>query len=335
MATTTNVVSFSSACYSCHPVALIRVERLAYSAYRSSTKVKLSWQNKSRIYQHISCHSLPCDWRGNGTFTSQKHCHLFHAFTLQAVTAENDFKSSDVPGSSSMESAYTWSGGEGSKQSLFQSLQFLQMWLRSITKDGIVDSVSKGLGETKGALLNLDAKQVDTVLKSRKLNSYVAEWSRNTPPWIKWPFAIFVPWYFVVSMAYGFSVSSDLLPLWAFGPLGAAFAIKALLHLSAFCRWLAMYTVSTKPVAGFIQLYEVARSGQLPQRINGLGQLAEKKKSEVVLYVESGQLVADLKQLFGQKLLELRSWSVEKYEDTRQRLRLFWVTLSRTLQRIF
>lgn len=321
---TTQVICATS---SSHPMIFTGAERVPLSLSSSPTVARPSRILKCRSYQLLSRKIFSGCLRRKGIFVSSKEHFLFHALSLQGVTTENDPEGSTSPGpSSSVDCVCTFEGDEGTRQSLFH---YVQVWYINARKQAIPLTVKEVFDKS-----NVASRQIVKHLKSSKLDSYAVHWWQSTQPWIRWPFAIFVPWFLFISVIYGRSVSMDLTPLWIMGPIATALVIKACIEGSEYLRqWVA----NSKVTAGWLVVYEEAKTGQLPQHILEVSsskfeefKWAVTKKSDLVTYVQSGQMIAALKKYFEKKFLELQESSVDKYHD----FRLCWLALERKLKNI-
>ncbi|GAV58322.1 hypothetical protein CFOL_v3_01856 [Cephalotus follicularis] len=123
---------------------------------------------------------------------------------------------------------------------------------------------------------------------------------------IKIPLLIFIPWYLGLNLIYGATVSKELTPLWALGPLIVALYIKMLQGL------FALYVFSFKQTVKVIKNLPKYYLGTYNYVVNG------KLKEDVRARV--WQPLVDLKNLdykksSRRKLKNFQEWLVEKYLD--------------------
>jgi predicted membrane-bound mannosyltransferase len=144
-----------------------------------------------------------------------------------------------------------------------------------------------------------------------------------------------VPWFLIVSVIYGTSVSMDLIPLWIIGPIIVGLSIKAGIQISAVCR---RKIADMRLEEHVINLIEGVKSGELPRRcIQGSLSKYEEvkivvftKKSDVASFIQNGEIMPVLRQYYSKKLEELaETWS-DKYQDAR----LFYLYVERKLKNI-
>lgn len=321
-----------SAAISSHPIAFSGTEKVPFSLSTIPASVRPSRQLRYIRYQRLCCNGLPSNLRNTGISLSRNQRYLVHALPLQAVTTDNDSEDGTSPGpSSSVEYAGIFQADKGARQSL---LYYIQVWYTNARNQNVSVIIKQVLERSKTKLQAIDKRQVQQQIKNSKLTtSAIHQWER-TQPWIKWPVAIFVPWFFLISVFYGISVSMDLLPLWTIGPIMACLAIKANLLLSARCKqW-----VADRKLKELLYVMEGVKTGQLPRlvveaigsRYKEVKLCVVKKKSDLVSFIQSREIIVILRQYADRKLRELWEACIDKYED----LWLLYLYLDRKLKNI-
>ncbi|KAG0556523.1 hypothetical protein KC19_11G059700 [Ceratodon purpureus] len=299
--------------------------------------------------QHLSCGSSFLSSRSRDFVRLQR----LHALSLQMVTADHDSSGEqEISAEPSTESAVEATdsslglqGNEHLKQMLVDSLQGFQEGLKDLRDRGVLESAKLGYQDAQEKVKNLDAKQLITDLKSSSLSAHGSRWWRTSDPWIKWPLAIFVPFFLLVTLIFGMSVSQDLLPLWILGPLSTGLIIRQCCRAAELSRVVAEKTASQRAQlsATTLALYKDAKDGTLPEKTKLLvgSKLAEleetvsTKRSEITVYVTSGQAAAGAKDFSMNKLNELGEHIVEAYADYMEWWRPKGRALSRFLKKIF
>lgn len=184
----------------------------------------------------------------------------------------------------------------------------------------------------------------------------LVEWWRRTDASLKWPVAIFLPLYLLVTLAFGPSVSSDLTPLWLIGPLLLSLSLLLLSHLSSLSLALLQRTTERRQLAlsYFRELLAYAKSGRLPEDAQMLLVVAgmevrargrrvldslERRKGELVVYVESGRMaeeVGNKVERWGvERWEELCDWTMERGEDASDWMRVFKRKAGKVLGKVF
>jgi hypothetical protein len=154
-----------------------------------------------------------------------------------------------------------------------------------------------------------------------------------------------VPFYLLVTICFGLSVSQDLLPLWILGPLSTGIIIRQFCRAAELSRIVAEKTASQRAQlsATTLALYKDAKEGTLPDKArvlveSKLAELEEKvttKRSEITVYVSSGQAAASAKDFSVNKLHEFGDYAVDQYADYMEWWRPKGRALSRMLKKIF
>lgn len=277
-----------------------------------------------------------------------------YALSLQMVTADHDSSgeqdqaSAEPPSESAVEatdSSLELQGKEHLRQMLVDSLQGFQEGLKDLRDRGVLESAKLGYQDAQEKVKNLDAKQLITDLKSSSLSMHGSRWWRTSDPWIKWPLAIFVPFYLLVTLFFGLSASQELLPLWILGPLVTSIIIRQCCRAAELSRIVAEKTASQRAQlsATTLAIYQDAKDGTLPDKAKSLveSKLAEleetvsTKRSEITVYVTSGQAAASARDFSMTKLTELGEHAVEAYADYMEWWRPKGRALSRWLKKIF
>eukprot|EP00250_Pteridium_aquilinum_P016532 c23144_g5_i1 orf=233-1219(-) len=309
-----------SVAISSHPIAISGVEKVPSGLSSIVANARPSRPLKYRSYQRLCCSGFPSNLRNNGLLLLRNpHC-LINALPLQAVTTDNDSEGSTSPGpSSSVEYAGIFQADQGARQSL---LYYIRVWYSTAKTQKVSQSIQQVLERSKTELQTVDKSQILQQIKSSKFATFGIHWWESSQPWIKWPIAIFAPWFLLVSVFYGASASMDLLPLWTIGPLFTALAIKASTHLSeSYRQWVA----DKKLKEGLVSVTEGVVTGQLPrQLVEGAGSRFEevklrgiKKKEELESFFQTGEYKVFLREYADKKILELREACIDKYEDWR------------------
>jgi hypothetical protein len=150
-----------------------------------------------------------------------------------------------------------------------------------------------------------------------------------------------IPFYLLVTIIFGIAVSQDLLPLWILGPVGTSIVIRQVCRIADLSRAVIEKTTPQREqlTATTLALYKDAKEGTLPEHAKllvetKLGELKERvtlKRSEITLWVESGQAATDTRSYLGMKLLELWEWLADIYADYLD----WWRPKGRTLGRVF
>jgi hypothetical protein len=236
-------------------------------------------------------------------------------------------------------------GKEHLRQMLVDSLQGFQEGLKDLRDRGVLESAKLGYQDAQEKVKNLDAKQLITDLKSSELSIHGARWWRETDPWIKWPIAIFVPFYLLVTICFGLSVSQDLLPLWILGPLSTGIIIRQFCRAAELSRIVAEKTASQRAQLSVttLALYKDAKDGTLPDKakslveskVSELEETVTTKRSEISVYVSSGQAAASAKDFSINKAHEFGEYAVDQYADYMEWWRPKGRALSRLLKKIF
>jgi hypothetical protein len=234
---------------------------------------------------------------------------------------------------------------ENLKQIFVVSLQGFQERLKELRERGMLESAKLGYQDAQEKVQNLDAKQLITDLKSSQLINHAARWWQTSDPWIKWPFAIFVPFYLLVTIFFGLAVSQDLLPLWILGPLITGIVIRQVCRAAELSRVVAEKTADQRAQlnAATLALYKDAKEGTLPEKakllaestLSELGERISTKKSEITVYVSSGQAATGAKIFLVNKANDFGEYTAEQYADYMEWWRPKGRALSRWLKKIF
>lgn len=297
--------------------------------------------------QHPSC---------SGSFLSSPRGGLIrfqrpHALSLQMITADHENSGEQDPELSS-ETAFEATDAsselqeeENLKQIIVVSLQGFQERLKELRERGMLESAKLGYQDAQEKVQNLDAKQLITDLKSSQLSNHAARWWQTSDPWIKWPIAIFVPFCLLVTIFFGLAVSQDLLPLWILGPLITGIVIRQVCRAAELSRVVAEKTADQRAQlnAATLALYKDAKEGTLPEKakllaestLSELGERISTKKSEITVYVSSGQAATGAKIFLVNKATDFGEYTAEQYADYMEWWRPKGRALSRWLKKIF
>ena len=148
-----------------------------------------------------------------------------------------------------------------------------------------------------------------------------------------------------MTLFFGMAVSQDLLPLWILGPLVTSIIIRQCCRAAELSRVVAEKTASQRAQlsATALAIYKDAKDGTLPDKTKLLveSKLAEledmvsTKRSEITVYVTSGQAATGAKDFSMKKLNELGEQAVDTYADYMEWWRPKGRALSRWLKKIF
>ncbi|KAG6555132.1 hypothetical protein Mapa_003167 [Marchantia paleacea] len=290
--------------------------------------------------RHIS--SSTCFYTSIGTFRSINRPARLQATSLQAVTADNDSSSGDVVGPSAH--ALSLSSVE-LNHFLVAFLSRLQEGFRKMKERGLLQTTKQGLEEALVKLKSGDGKLVFEEDLGSKISSQGAATWQALKPWVKWPLAVFVSVYMVVTAAFGTSVSRDLVPLWILGPLVTGSIIRTLYWAAEVTREAVVRSEPSRQafVQGVAQVVEDAKNGELVDKLKismegknrELREVAATKRSEFVVYVQSGQAVSDFKMYMQLRYTDLSDWSIERYEDFVDWWRPFLRAFIRLMKKLF
>lgn len=299
--------------------------------WSSGSKDLLRWQR----LQALSFQVATADHDNNGGEHDPVPSPSPSSEQQQPATTEVEAPATDS--SSSLE----LQGKEHLRQMLVDSLQGFQEGLKDLRDRGVLESAKLGYQDAQEKVKNLDAKQLITDLTS----SDGARWWRDTDPWIKWPIAIFVPFYLLVTLGFGLAVSQELVPLWILGPLSTGIIIRQFCRAAELSRVLAEKTAAQRAQLRETSLAIVndAKEGTLPGKAkvlveSKLHELEEKvstKRSEITVYVSSGQAAANVKDFSLNKLHEVGENAVELYADYMEWWRPKGRELNRWLKKVF
>lgn len=158
-------------------------------------------------------------------------------------------------------------------------------------------------------------------------------------------FVCSVPLYLLVTLGFGLAVSQELVPLWILGPLSTGIIIRQFCRAAELSRLLAEKTAAQRAQLRETSLAIVndAKEGTLPGKAkvlvgSKLHELEEKvstKRSEITVYVTSGQAAANVKDFSLNKLHEVGENAVELYADYMEWWRPKGRELNRWLKKVF
>lgn len=318
-----------SASPSFHPNAFPSVEKASFSW--SSIRTTARPGRQLRYTNYRICYRQFADNLRNTGILSQEKEHLLHALPLQTVTTDSGSEGSASP-SSSVEYAGILEADQGARQSL---LYTIGDWYARARNQYFLVTSKQVLEKLKTELQTAEKIQVLQEIKSSRWTIYgMHSWGRMQA-WIKWPIAIFLPWFLFISAFYGTSVSMDLLPFWIIGPLMASIAVKAGIEMCASCRqWVA----ERKLKEGALQVIQGVRTGHFPlylvevanSRYVEVKLQITKRTSDLILFIRSGEIIVVLRQYMYTKLLERWELWADRLEDWR----LVYLRLERTLKNI-
>ncbi|BBN01019.1 hypothetical protein MPTK1_2g03960 [Marchantia polymorpha subsp. ruderalis] len=290
--------------------------------------------------RHIS--SSSCFYTSLGTFRSVNRPARLQATSLQAVTADSDSSSGDVVGPSAQ--AMSLSSVE-LNHFLVAFLSRLQEGFRKMKERGLLQSTKQGFEEAFVKLKSGDGKLVLEEDLGSKISSQGAATWQALKPWVKWPLAIFVSVFMVVTAVFGTSVSRDLVPLWILGPLVTGTIIRTVYWVADATREAVVRSEPSRQafVQGVAQVVEDAKNGELVDKIKismeeknrELRELAATKRSEFVVYVQSGQAASDFKMYMQLRYSDFSDWSNERYEDFVDWWRPFLRAFIRLMKKLF
>lgn len=154
-----------------------------------------------------------------------------------------------------------------------------------------------------------------------------------------------VPFCLLVTIFFGLAVSQDLLPLWILGPLITGIVIRQVCRAAELSRVVAEKTADQRAQlnAATLALYKDAKEGTLPEKakllaestLSELGERISTKKSEITVYVSSGQAATGAKIFLVNKATDFGEYTAEQYADYMEWWRPKGRALSRWLKKIF
>ncbi|KAJ7529908.1 hypothetical protein O6H91_15G070800 [Diphasiastrum complanatum] len=293
-----------------------------------STKLKshdLTWQTTS------SNQKCPC--------TIRTRTYTLKTVAFQAVAADHDSEGSDtaVPSAQGTNFMSDWQQTEKLRNFLISTSDGLQDFTRTLRKPGMSKLLEIFIQGLRSKLQGLKKESFLSVLQ----NSEISERWQTTEPWIAWPVAIFATSYLMMTIIFGFGVTNELMPFWIMGPLMTGFLMKTTYDAINVTKEIAEKSSGYQLVIRekCFQLYEDARTGNIPAKIATLGaskleefkMVMATKKKVMVLYVQSGQAYLDFLSL----LSRLGDSIMERYHDFKEWIWPSWRRFIRFLQKIF
>ncbi|KAL3696445.1 hypothetical protein R1sor_010521 [Riccia sorocarpa] len=263
------------------------------------------------------------------------------ATSFQAITAD-DSSSGEAMGPSAH--ALSLSPDEF-KQFLVAFFSKFQDGLRQMKERGLVESTKQGFQEAFVKLKSVDGNRVFEEDVATKISSQGTATWQTVKPWVKWPLAIFISIYMVVTAGFGPAVSRDLIPLWILGPLVTGAIVRSAYWVVEITRDAFVVSAPVRQAVGVgvAQVFEDAKNGvlggkvkhQVEKKRRELKELATNKRAELVFYVQSGQAANDFKEYLQLRFSDFYEWSVEKYEDFVDWWRPFMRAFIRLMKKLF
>ncbi|KAL2643131.1 hypothetical protein R1flu_010718 [Riccia fluitans] len=263
------------------------------------------------------------------------------ATSLQAITAD-DSSSGEAMGPSAH--ALSLSPDEF-KHFLVTFFSRLQDGLRQMKERGLLESTKQGFEEAFVKLKSVDGKRVFEEDLATKISAQGASTWQILKPWVKWPLAIFISIYLVVTAGFGPAVSRDLIPLWILGPLVTGAVIRSAYWVADITRDAVLRSEPMRQalVLGVAQVFEDAKNGVLGEKLKHqveekrreLKELVTDRRAELVSYAQSGQAGNDFQKYMQLRFSDFYEWSVEKYEDFVDWWRPFMRAFTRLMKKLF